>query len=375
MTGREHLPTRRGGLRRWLGGARRAWTIIGSVSDRYDAVLLVSFGGPEGPDDVLPFLENVTRGRGVPPERLVEVAEHYHHFGGKSPINEQNRALIAALRRELGDAGIALPIYWGNRNWHPFLADTMAAMADAGVTRALAFVTAAYSSYSSCRQYQENIAAAREAVGEGAPEVTKIRPFFNHPGFIDAQADLVSATLATLPEDQRGGAELAFCAHSIPVSMAAACDYEEQLAESARLVVERLAADHAWQVVYQSRSGPPQVPWLGPDIADHLSDAAARGAAAVVMVPIGFVSDHMEVLFDLDTEAVEHAAALGLTVRRAPSVGTHPLFVSMIRELIDEHRQPGATRVSVGRFGPRPEPCSPGCCPAPARPGASPQPA
>ncbi len=337
----------------------------------YDALLLVSFGGPEGPDDVLPFLENVTRGRGVPAERLAEVAEHYLQFDGKSPINDHNRALIAALRDELDRSGIDLPIYWGNRNWHPLLTDTLAEMATAGVHRALAFATAAYSSYSSCRQYQENVADAQAAVGAAAPAVDKIRPFFNHPGFVDAQTELVAATLATLPESLRTGAHLAFCAHSIPSAMAEACDYEEQLAETARLIGERLDGDHPSKVVYQSRSGPPQVPWLGPDISDHLSDLAAQGAKAVVMVPVGFVSDHMEVMFDLDIEASAHAGALGLEVRRAPAVGTHPRFVAMIRELIEERLAPGRERLSIGRFGPRPEPCAAGCCPAPSRPATA----
>ena len=338
------------------------------MTTRYDALLLVSFGGPEGPEDVLPFLGNVTRGRNVPPERLAEVAEHYLQFGGKSPINDQNLALIAALRDELDRSGIDLPIYWGNRNWHPLLADTLAEMAANGVRHALAFATAGYSSYSSCRQYQENLADAREAVGVQAPLIDKIRPFFNHPGFIDAQTEVVATSLATLPEPLRASAHLAFCAHSIPSAMAEACDYEAQLAETARLISERLGGDNPWEVVYQSRSGPPQVPWLEPDISDHVSALGARGVAAVVMVPLGFVSDHMEVLFDLDIEASAHAASLGLQVRRAPAVGTHPLFVAMIRALIEERLVPGQERLSIGRFGPRPEPCADGCCPAPARP-------
>ena len=236
---------------------------------KYDAVLVTSFGGPEGPADVMPFLENVLRGKNVPHERMLEVAEHYYHFGGKSPINDQNRRLIAALERELAEHGPKLPVYWGNRNWHPMLADTLLQMKKDGVRHALAFVTSAYSSFSSCRQYREDIAKAREDAGPDAPVVDKIRAFHNHPGFIEAMVDRVRAALAKLPEEGRDAAQLIYTAHSIPYAMARSCDYEVQLRETGRLVAEELG--HAdWQLVYQSRSGPPSQPWLEPDILDYL---------------------------------------------------------------------------------------------------------
>ena len=263
----------------------------------YDAILLVSFGGPEKTEDVIPFLENVLRGRNVPRERMLQVAGHYYHFGGRSPINDQCRELIAALRRE-----IDLPIYWGNRNWHPMLADTVRQMAADGVRRALAIATSAYSSYSGCRQYIENIAAARAAVGPDAPEVDKLPPFWSHPGFVEANADRVSAALARIPEDRRAAARLVYTAHSIPLAMAATCRYEEQLVETARRVSERAAHDE-WDLVWQSRSGPPTQPWLEPDILDHLRALAENGVRDVVVSPLGFLSDHMEVMYDLDEEA------------------------------------------------------------------------
>ncbi|MBL8849044.1 MAG: ferrochelatase, partial [Planctomycetaceae bacterium] len=235
----------------------------------YDALLVVGFGGPEGPDDVMPFLENVLRGRNVPRERMLEVAEHYQHFGGVSPINAQVRALIAALEPELRAHGIDLPIYWGNRNWHPLLPDTLQAMSTAGVQRGLAFFVSAYSSYSGCRQYRENVAAARDATGPAAPEIDKLRAFYNHPDFVAANADRLRDALNQLPEAERSTARIAFTAHSIPSSMAAGCDYERQLTETARLVAEEcgIRADR-WRLVYQSRSGRPEDPWLAPDIVD-----------------------------------------------------------------------------------------------------------
>ncbi|MFM9023825.1 MAG: ferrochelatase, partial [Planctomycetaceae bacterium] len=256
----------------------------------YDAVLLVSFGGPDGPDDVMPFLENVLRGRNVPRERMVEVAEHYHHFGGKSPINEQNLALLAALRDELDRHGPRLPVYWGNRNWHPLLTDTLREMADAGVKRAIAFVTSAFSCYSGCRQYRENIAAAREAVGPRAPEVDKIRVFFNHPGFVEPMAANVRAALERFPADVRAGVPVLFTAHSIPMSMADTSRYVPQLEESSRLVAERAGA-HDWRLVWQSRSGPPTQPWLEPDVCDVIRQQHADGVRGIVIAPIGFISD------------------------------------------------------------------------------------
>ncbi|HSV66488.1 MAG TPA: ferrochelatase [Mycobacteriales bacterium] len=334
---------------------------------QYDALLLLSFGGPEGPADVLPFLENVVRGRGVPRERLLAVVEHYQHFDGVSPINAQNRALLAALRAEL-DIGV----YWGNRNWYPYVEDAVREMAAAGVTRALAFATSGYSSYSGCRQYWEDLDRARAAAGPTAPTIDKLRHFYNHPGFIEPNADAVRAALAELPAPLRAEARLVFTAHSIPVAMNDAAGperngwYAVQVAEAARLVTELVRPGGAFDVVWQSRSGPPRVPWLGPDINDHLTELAGQGAPAVVVSPVGFVSDHVEVAWDLDHEARETAAGLGLAYARAATVGVHPRFVRMIVELVAE-RQSGAPRLAFGRYGPSHDVCPAGCCPAPAR--------
>jgi ferrochelatase len=336
------------------------------VTTPYDALLLLSFGGPEGQDDVLPFLENVVRGRGVPRERLLEVAEHYRHFGGVSPINEQNRALLAAIRAEVG-----LPVYWGNRNWHPLVEDTVATMRDDGVRRALVFVTSAYTSYSGCRQYQDDLARARAAAGPGAPELDKLRHYFNHPGFIEPAADGVRAALATLPAPEE--ARLLFTAHSIPTSMEVSSGpgghlYSAQLREASRLVAEAARGPGAdFDLVWQSRSGPPSVPWLEPDVNDHLAALAAAGTTAVAVSPIGFVSDHVEVLWDLDEEAAETAAKLGLDYARAATVGTDRRFVGMVRQLVEE-RTTGAPAAALGRLGPSHDVCPPGCCPAPRRP-------
>src|SRR4051812_32804433 len=330
------------------------------LDDRgYDALLVVSFGGPEGPDDVMPFLENVTRGRNVPRERLLEVAHHYERFGGVSPINEQNRALIAALEPELRAHGIDLPVYFGNRNWHPLITDTMRRMRDEGVRRALAVFTSAFSSYSGCRQYRENLFEAQEAVGPDAPEVPRVRMFFNHPGFVEANVDRVRAAIA---EAGVADVHLAFTAHSIPVAMAKNCAYEAQLAEAARLVADAVGVED-WAVVYQSRSGSPQVPWLEPDIGEHLREVHERGVGAVVISPIGFVSDHLEVLFDLDVEARELADELGLPLARAGTAGTHPAFVAGLADLIAERLTPGKVeRQALGRFGPSHDVCAPDCC-------------
>jgi len=326
----------------------------------YDAVLVLSFGGPEKPDDVIPFLENVLRGRNVPRERMLAVAEHYYHFGGKSPINDQNRALIGALERELESHNLRLPIYWGNRNWHPLLADTLRQMRADGVRKALAFVTSIFSSYSGCRQYLEDIERGRAEV-DGAPEIYKLRAFYNHPLFIEAQADEVRTAMGNLP------AKLVFTAHSVPLSMAETSDYQKQLQESCRLVAERLSVND-WRLVYQSRSGAPGQPWLEPDIGDVLREMD-RGAD-VVVAPIGFVSDHMEVIYDLDTEARDIARERGVNLVRASTVGVHPKFLQMIRELIEERfglRQPRA----IGQYPPSHDVCAPGCCPAPARRASS----
>jgi ferrochelatase len=327
----------------------------------FDAILVVSFGGPEGIDDVMPFLENVTRGRGVPRERLEEVAHHYERFSGCSPINDQNRALIEALRRELCAHGIDLPIYFGNRNWHPLLPDTLREMADAGVERALALVTSGFSSYSSCRQYRENIAAAQAGVGADAPEVLKLRMFYNHPGFVTANVELLRGALGKVPVELRERAHVAFTAHSIPVAMARRSRYESQLAEAARLVAER-AGIRDYRVVYQSRSGSPRVPWLEPDIRDHLRELRQSGVEDVLVIPIGFLSDHMEVIYDLDVEARETATELGLNFIRVPTVGTHPAFVSMLRSLVEERLEANASRLAVGAHGPSHDVCPAGCC-------------
>lgn len=328
----------------------------------YDAFLLVSFGGPEKPDDVIPFLENVARGRNIPRERLLEVAEHYHHCGGKSPINDQNRALIAALKSEFADQGLELPIYWGNRNWDPYLADTLARMAGDGIQRAIAFFTSAFSSYSGCRQYRENIAAAQEQVGAGVPQVDRLRMFFNHPGFIQPMAERLESALGRVPAERRGGAHLLFTAHSIPLGMAANCEYEVQLREACSLVAAG-AGHAAWRLVYQSRSGSPTQPWLEPDIGAALSEiAAGSGSRDVVVCPIGFISDHLEVLYDLDDEAARHAQQLSLNFIRAATVGTHPRFVRMIRELVQERMAEHPVRLALGALGPSHDVCPADCC-------------
>jgi ferrochelatase len=332
----------------------------------YDGFLLLSFGGPEGPADVLPFLENVARGRHVPRARLLEVAEHYHHFGGVSPINAQNRALLAAIRRELAAHGPALPVYWGNRHWHPLLEETVRGMARDGIRRALAFATSGFASYAACRQYREDIERAVAAAGAGAPRIEKLRLFYNHPGFVEAVADHTRAALDAVPAARRASAPLAFTAHSIPRAMAEASDYEAQLLDAAALVVERLGGQRPWRLVYQSRSGPPSVPWLEPDIGAHLADLGRSGATDVVVAPIGFVSDHMEVVYDLDTEAAALAAALGLRLVRAATPGTHPAFVQMVRELVLE-RTAGLPPRALGSRGAAPAVCAPGCCPASPR--------
>ncbi len=332
----------------------------------YDAILVVSFGGPEGPDDVIPFLENVTRGRGVPRERLEEVAEQYRLFGGKSPINDQCRALVAALETELAAAGIDLPVYWGNRNWDPLLPDTVAQMAADGIESAIAFVTSATSSYSGCRQYREDIERAREIVGATAPSIHKIRQFYDHPGFIEPMIDNTRAAIdAAGPE-----ARLVFTAHSIPESMAATCDYVAQLREAARLIAGGVGALE-WDLVWQSRSGPPQIPWLEPDVNDHLESLQRAGTNAVALVPVGFISDHMEVMYDLDTEAMATAERIGIMLIRAATVGVDPRFVSMIVELVEERRR-GVPQRALGTLAVRPDFCVEDCCPAPTRRPAPP---
>jgi ferrochelatase len=336
----------------------------------YDAFVLLSFGGPEKPDDVMPFLRNVVRGRGVPDERLAEVYEHYMHFGGVSPINQQNRDLLAAIETEFAAHGIGLPAYWGNRNWHPMLADTVARMRDDGVQHALGFATSAYGGYSSCKQYWEDIAAAREHVGPGAPRISKLRQFHDHPGFVNPLVSGVREALAKLDPARRASTRLVFTAHSIPVSMAATAGptgdrYNNQLEETARLVHAAAAADLGYDLVWQSRSGPPHIPWLEPDINDHLALLAEKGVTDVVVSPIGFVSDHLEVIWDLDNEAKDTAARLGLGYARATTPGVHPEFVAMVRQLVQE-RTDDQSRPALGTL-PTWDVCPADCCPPPAR--------
>ena len=364
----------------------------------YDALVLVSFGGPEGRDDVLPFLRNVTAGRNVPDSRLAEVAEHYYQFGGVSPINQLCRDLLDAIEKDLASAGLDLPVYWGNRNWHPFLEDTLVTMAADGVGRALAFCTSAYSSYSSCRQYLEDIARARTAAGPAAPQVDKIKPYFGHPAFAASFAAATRAALDTLPAGVRGEADLVFTAHSIPETMSDRSGpdggaYPAQLAQVAAAVAEQAGSTRPWRLAYSSRSGPPSQPWLVPDISDCLADLARAGSRGVVAVPAGFVSDHMEVRFDLDVEAAATARKLGLPFARAATPGTSPPFVSMITDLVREYQAlpadgppgPGARAPANGSGPPGlapdaswPSPaglaglCGSGCCvPAPRRPQAA----
>lgn len=334
----------------------------------FDAFLLLSFGGPEGMDEVLPFLQNVLAGRNVPPERMQAVVEHYNHFGGVSPINEQNRRLIAALKPEIENNGPRLPIYWGNRNWHPLLTDTLKQMTDDGIKRAICFVTAAYSSYSSCRQYQENLEKARSLVGPNAPEIEKLRPFYNHPGFIEANADNLALTLAQIPEDRKRTTRVIFTAHSIPLGMADNCDYQKQLLETSALVaqaVEGAAPDYpnGWQLAFQSRSGPVSQPWLEPDILDCIKQQKVQGISDLVVVPIGFVCDHMEVVYDLDTEASQLCTTLSIKLHRVPTVGIHPKFIKMIRQLVEE-RSDAQSKLALGNYALSPAICPATCCPS-----------
>src|ERR1700722_66064 len=371
----------------------------------YDAFLLLSFGGPEGPDDVLPFLENVTRGRGVPRERLEEVARHYYAFGGVSPINAQCRDMLGAIGAELRAGGIGLPLYWGNRNWRPFIGDTVREMRDAGVGRAIAFVTSAYGSYSACRQYQDDIdravAQAQTAGGPRAPRIDKIRPYFNHPGFIEPFASGVEEALAGRAAAAQAGARLVFTAHSVPLGMADASGspsaataapgapggrYAAELREASRLIAERVRGGALpFDLVFQSRSGPPSVPWLEPDVNDHLA-ALAKGTlpdgaplpegtpTAVVAVPVGFVSDHMEVVHDLDVEAARTAASLGLPFARAKAPGLTARFAGRARELVAERVSCAPALalggLGLGAFADGADSCPADCCRyVPARPG------
>ncbi|HEX8781267.1 MAG TPA: ferrochelatase [Nocardioides sp.] len=351
----------------------------------YDAVLLLSFGGPEKPEDVVPFLENVTRGRGIPRERLEEVGQHYHLFGGRSPINDQNRELLAAIQEDFAGAGLDLPVYWGNRNWHPFLADTLREMSKDGVRRVAVLPTSAYSSYSSCRQYRENLADAVAEVGtelgeENVPRLDRLRQYFDHPGFVEPVVDATLTALAELPNAVREDARLVFVTHSVPTRMAETSGpeggaYVRQHESVATEVVDRVREEtgrrHRHDLVYCSRSGSPRTPWLEPDIGDHLRDLAGQ-VAAVVMVPIGFVSDHMEVIYDLDTEAMAVAEEVGIPAVRAATPGVDPRFVRMVRDLVLERasveRGEDVVRTHVGTVGPWPDVCAAGCCPNPRGP-------
>ncbi|HJR90197.1 MAG TPA: ferrochelatase [Aeromicrobium sp.] len=330
-----------------------------------DALLLVSFGGPEKPDDVVPFLENVTAGRGVPRARLEQVAEHYLLFGGRSPLNDLNRDLISAIQKDFADHGIDVPVYWGNRNWDPYLRDVCRDMVDDGIRRAAYFVTSAYSSYSGCRQYRENLADATA----GLPlELSRIRLYFNHPGFVTPFVEATAEAMASTTSD----AHVVFVTHSIPTGMDAASGgpgahaYRRQHEEVARLVAEGVGASN-WSLAYCSRSGSPHQPWLEPDINDHLRELAADGVSSVVVVPIGFVSDHMEVVFDLDTEAKATAAELDVEFQRVATPGSHPAFVAMVRELLLERaavdRGDDVERSVMGVCDPNPDRCADDCCP------------
>ncbi|HVY10166.1 MAG TPA: ferrochelatase [Mycobacteriales bacterium] len=336
------------------------------TSAPHDALLVLSFGGPEGPDDVMPFLENVTRGRDVPAARLAEVAKHYLHFGGVSPINAQNRALVAAVTSELATCDIDVPVFWGNRNWRPYVGDVVSEMAAAGVRNALVFVTSAYASYSACRQYQDDLATAAEAAGEGAPRLQKLRHYFDHPGFIEPQQDAVRVALAAIEERRRRTTRLIFVAHSVPEAMAAAAGpdgglYVAQL-EAASALVAGAAPDLPWRLAYSSRSGPAAVPWLEPDVNDAIRAAVADGVTDVVVVPIGFVSDHIEVRWDLDVEAAATAAAAGMSFHRTAPPAADPRFVAMVRELVAEQLDPNAPRRALSGFGPAHDICPAGCC-------------
>ncbi len=348
----------------------------GPNTSPYDAFLLVSFGGPEGPEDVLPFLENVTRGRNIPRERLVEVGAHYEAVGGVSPINAQNRALVAALQADFVAHGLDLPVYWGNRNWAPYLTDEVARLAADGRTRVLALLTSAYSSYSGCRQYRENLAAAVAPLGDAAPRIDRIRHYFNHPGFVESMVAATVTALGELPGPVRPHARLVFVTHSVPTAMddtsgPAGHAYTGQHLEVARLVTAGVAAatgiHHDQDLVFCSRSGPPTQPWLEPDVNDHLEGLAGEGVSSLVVVPIGFVSDHMEVTHDLDTEARETADRLGLAMTRAATVGVDPVFVAAVRELVLERAavergQDDVVRRSEGDLGPSHDVCPAGCC-------------
>ena len=332
---------------------------------RFDSLLLLSFGGPERPDDVMPFLRNVTKGRGVPDERLAVVAEQYALFGGKSPINDLNRELLRSLQAELAVRGHDVEAFWGNRNWHPLVSDVVETLHTQGHKSTVCLVTSAFSSYSGCRQYHEDLARARSQI-QDAPEIHRVRVFWNHPDFLGSAAELLAESRDTANLSKQ--TPVLHTAHSLPVSMAATSDYESQLNEAARIVHELAGMEGPHEVVYQSRSGPPSVPWLEPDIGSRLQQLADDGITEVLVHPLGFVADHMEVLFDLDTQALEQAEKSGMTMVRTPTVGTHPRFVSMMVDLVEEAAGLREDRPTLGDAGPRPDICSLDCCPAPSGP-------
>jgi len=329
----------------------------------FDAILVGSFGGPEGMDDVMPFLRNVLRGRNVPEARMIEVSHHYEQFGGVSPINEQNREFIAALEVELAKRGVDLPVYFGNRNWEPFFGDVIEEMKGKGQKKVLTWLTSAFSCYSGCRQYRENITEAAEKISFEDFQSHKIRVFYNHPKFIEVQTLRAQDALNELPEELRDDAHFVFTAHSIPISMAQGARYEAQLNEASRLVAEAMDREK-FSLVYQSRSGAPHVPWLEPDVCDYIEELKGKDEKAVVIIPIGFVSDHMEVLFDLDTEAREACEENGIAFARAKAPGAHPVYIDMAADLIIERMTGSVQKPSLGTHGPSHDVCPVSCCPS-----------
>ena len=327
--------------------------------NNYDAILIVSFGGPEGPDDVMPFLDNVLMGLNVPKPVKVRIAKRYQRFGGISPINRETRSFIQALEIEIQNNGPQLPIYWGNRNWHPMLPNTLNRMADDGIKNAIAYVTSTFSSYSGCRKYREDLYEAIQGV-DNPPHIDKLQVGYNHPGFIKAVSDRTREALESTSVDKEE-VLLMFTAHSLPLSMAKCTDYEAQLQEACNLVGQ-VVGINSWQLVYQSNNASYGEPWLEPDIADALEKAKSSGRSHVVIMPIGFVCDHMEVVLDLDIEAKEQADNLGLQLTRAATVGSHPAYISMVRELIIERMSKNPDRQYLGSRGANGDYCKPDCC-------------
>ncbi len=338
-------------------------------ANSYDALLLVSFGGPETQDQVIPFLERISHGRKIPESRLAEVAERYNQFDGVSPINERMRSLSSTVSAELETRGHDLPVFWGNRNAPPFLTDVVADLRDTGVKRVLAWIASPYSSYPSCRQYREDLDAARQSVGSGSPVIDRVRPHHDHPGLIETAADRLTEALAQLPSDRRAGAHLLFSAHSIPVSMAETCAYEEQIVDAAQLVSQIVdpKGRHPWDVVWQSRSGSPQTPWLEPDIGDRITELSTFGTQAIATSPIGFAIENFEIKWDLDIEAANRAQEVGIAFARAQTADNDPRFASMLVDLYEERIFDNPSRRSLGALDLRPDICPKNCCPAPTK--------